>query len=377
MRKIILVKLRYFSDNAPLNRLLALAKGLYESENKVDVLFLLPNKQKEKYTKKLPDGIAFSYMWDENNLNKKRVRLCKAVRNIYNHIQKGSNVVLMSYSLPLLFVLSVKRINLYIERTEAPAIFFSGKLTGKIKEHLYVYLAKKAKSIFVISNNIKSYFERKGIASDKIKIVNMVVDPQRFSNTFKGIHEQDFEYIGYCGTVSNAKDGVNILIEAFSHVLRKYPALKLLIAGKKPYFKDNKLNDSIIEKFNMTDSVHFMGELISEEMPGFLTKAKILALSRPESIQASAGFPTKLGEYLCTGKPVVVTRTGEIDMYLENMKNIVFAEPDNVEDFSQRLLWVLDNYEKALKIADEGRKLVLTTFSYKVQAKVISDTIYG
>ena len=42
----------------------------------------------------------------------------------------------------------------------------------------------------------------------------------------------------------------------------------------------------------------------------------MLVLARPDNIQAKGGFPTKLGEYLATGNPVVVTKVGEIPNYL-------------------------------------------------------------
>ena len=51
-------------------------------------------------------------------------------------------------------------------------------------------------------------------------------------------------------------------------------------------------------------------------------------MARPDSRQARGGFPTKLGEYLATGKPVCVTKVGEITVYLEDNVSAFLAEPE-------------------------------------------------
>jgi len=67
--------------------------------------------------------------------------------------------------------------------------------------------------------------------------------------------------------------------------------------------------------------------------------AKILALARPKSKVADAGFPSKLTEYLSTGNPVVVTRVGEIPYYLKDNVHAFLTEPDSVNSFAER--WIM------------------------------------
>ena len=51
----------------------------------------------------------------------------------------------------------------------------------------------------------------KGIPEDKIHVINVIVDLARF-NDIKPMENHE-EYIAYCGTASNNKDGVDDLIE--------------------------------------------------------------------------------------------------------------------------------------------------------------------
>ena len=62
----------------------------------------------------------------------------------------------------------------------------------------------------------------------------------------------------------------------------------------------------------------FKGFVSRDEMIDLLNSSVGLVLAKPTSAQAETCFPTKLGENLSTGNPIVVTRTGEIPLYLED-----------------------------------------------------------
>jgi glycosyltransferase involved in cell wall biosynthesis len=51
----------------------------------------------------------------------------------------------------------------------------------------------------------------------------------------------------------------------------------------------------------------------------------------------------------------------------------VFAQPDNYEDFANKLLWVIGHYEEAKRIGDAGRTLIDTDFSIQTQTKKAID----
>ena len=119
---------------------------------------------------------------------------------------------------------------------------------------------------------------------------------------------------------------------------------------------------------NIQNRVHFLGQVTRTEVPNYLKNAKVLTLSRPPSIVADAGFPSKLTEYLATGKPVVVTKVGEIPNYLTDGLNAFLSEAGSVEAFSEKLDFVLGNYEFAKKVGLKGKELTSTIFNYNFQS---------
>jgi glycosyltransferase involved in cell wall biosynthesis len=86
---------------------------------------------------------------------------------------------------------------------------------------------------------------------------------------------------------------------------------------------------------------------------------------------ADAGFPSKLTEYLATGVPIVITKVGEIPLYLKDNINAFISESDSVDAFASKLDFVLNNYEFAKQIASKGKELTNTIFNYNYQAKRI------
>lgn len=81
----------------------------------------------------------------------------------------------------------------------------------------------------------------------------------------------------------------------------------LLIVKPKPKRRDTSANVELVEYLCLQDSVEFTGKKQADEVTCILKNARIRTLDRSNSLQAKNGLPTKLGEYLFSKNPVVVT----------------------------------------------------------------------
>ena len=131
----------------------------------------------------------------------------------------------------------------------------------------------------------------------------------------------------------------------------------------------------MINDLGIKDRVVFKGLIPHDDMPQLLTDAVMLALSRPNNKQAKYGFPTKLGEYLLTGNPVVVTNVGDIPLFIKDRENGMVAEPDDVCGFAERIEWLLEHEEDAISIGKRGRDLALSNFNCMIEAVKIPNYI--
>ena len=109
----------------------------------------------------------------------------------------------------------------------------------------------------------------------------------------------------------------------------------------------------------------------AEAIPQLLMNAEVLALDRPDNLQAKYGFPTKLGEYLLTKNPVVVTAVGDIPKFLKDGVSALIAKPSDAEDFSSKLIWALTHKDEAARIGRAGCSVAMENFNSFTEAQKI------
>ena len=148
----------------------------------------------------------------------------------------------------------------------------------------------------------------------------------------------------------------------------QYKDVDLALVGRADTREDEMFFRDLATSLGIRERVHFTGKLPRNEVPAYLCNAEILTLARPKSMVADAGFPSKVTEYLATGKPVVVTAVGEIPNYLTDDVDAYIAEAGSPESFTERMMYALDNYNAALLIGRRGRELALSVFKNSYQA---------
>ena len=142
-----------------------------------------------------------------------------------------------------------------------------------------------------------------------------------------------------------------------------------------PNNTDRKILTSLIEELKLSDRAIIKGRINYGEVPGVLLGSKVLVASQPDTKRAEGGFPTKMGEYFMTGKPCLFTDVGEISQYLKDGENGFIVAPENPELYAQKLKYILNNYDKALNIANNAIGFVLDNYSSQSAGEQISDFI--
>ena len=165
------------------------------------------------------------------------------------------------------------------------------------------------------------------------------------------------------------------LIKAFSQVTIKHPDVKLCLLGNPTSPGVKNSNESLIHELKLEDKVLMPGRISFSDMPQWLVDATVLALDRPNNIQAQYGFPTKLGEYLLSGNPVVVTSVGDIPLFLDDKESALIADPDDNDVFAAKLDWVLSNPDDAAVIGAKGREVALLNFNYLIETKKLINVL--
>ena len=356
----------YVPNVAFTNRVLSFVRGFSELGVETEVVFLVPDVNRS-VVKDIYPHITFKYMWASMPLSNRFIN--KLAEEYYGwkfarSLRTGDVVYLTNFGNVFFKVLRRKGVNVFHEKTEHPDVYcFKGFNLSKYKREVH-----RVDCMFVISTALKAYYMSLGILEENIVVLNMTVD----SNRFEGLTKQQSEpYIAYCGTASNNKDGVDELIKAFAIVHKTHPEVKLYIIGNIPQKKDISGNLELIESLNLKNSILFTGVVSAADVPQILKNAVVLALDRPDSFQAQCGFPTKLGEYLLTENPVVVTKVGDIPIFLKDGESALLAEERNPQEFASKIIWALDHSDAAAEIGKKGAEVALENFNYLTETKKI------
>lgn len=236
------------------------------------------------------------------------------------------------------------------------------------------YFNSKFSGLIVLSHFLKEKYLNAGLNQNKILIQPNFVEFRSFEN-IKSITHSGTIRIGYCGTPTQ-KDGIADLLTAFQIIQSKYSDTELLIIGDSP--SNTSLIPELFEKsmrLGIDKKVIFTGLVDSREIPQLLHSCNILVLARPSGLFAEAGFPTKLGEYMACKKPVVITKVGDIPLYLKDGESAMLAEPDNPSSVADKICFLIENPDKANLIGKNGYSWAKEKLEYKKATKGIIDFI--
>ena len=377
MRIIFLTTIPYPIGLASSNRLRSIANGLSMHNNKIEISCILPTHYYNDIAIKKIDGIKINYLsnksiWPKSK-PKKILIFFKSIFNTVVFFVKSNKkhqidvlylmsnrfeIILLSY-----FISKLIKAKLVQEKSEYPFVLNRKTIGGKIFSFIYLNVSYKLPDgMILMTRNLITYFRRYVKKNTNLLHAPMTVETKRFDNDKLRKNTQE-EYVAYCGNMEDSKDGIINLLEAFTVFKQEFPNTKLYLIGEPPVKEKDKLY-SVIRNNDLDQNVIITGYIKRERLPEFLINAKLLLLARPSSLQAEGGFPTKLGEYLATGVPVVVTDVGEINNYLQDQKNAFISRPDDYLEFANNMIYAYKNYDFALEVAQNGKNTALEYFDH-------------
>ncbi len=343
--------------SASSQRILGYTKALIKLKKKTYILAISKQKRSDfcsnisEYEGTIIDNTCIKKgKLDLVSFNKKLKELSTVFSYVHLYGITGSRLIK--------YIQVIRRITAYNykiihEQTEYPFLRREKEniLIYKIYMHIYrIYILSHIDYVIVISKQLEKHFRQ--IYSGKIFIVNMFVDITRFENINKK-NPLMFPYIAYVGSMYGDKDGVYNLIKAFGKVSDEFPNYKLVLIGSNSNKKKmKKINEAISRKF--FNKIIFTGYLGRDEVPHFLVNSSLLALTRPMNKQAEYGFPTKLGEYLATRKPVLVTNVGDIPFFVKDNYDVFMADANNIDEMANKIKTALSNKNKSVLIGNNG-----------------------
>ncbi|NDP27998.1 MAG: glycosyltransferase [Flavobacterium sp.] len=358
--------------NVSTNRFTTYCKSIAEKGLFVKIFILHPSKSEEakcnapsgSYKNILYQNMAnYTYWSYKTNILKKTITLIKGLFHsikVLRNDQIDTIIIVQDNFIIYIFYWLFSIIysgKLIIEKNEYPFGYLN---YSKIKKYFQNIKYSFFDGFIIMTEELVDYYSKVKASDAKIFLLPMSVDSDRFENIRKNLLTEN--YIG-CTFGYHNRDGLKDTLKAYKlykHIIGD-TSYKLWMVGD---FK-NLLNRIEIQEYiaanDLKDDAIIKGSYRSDRVPQILKDAKCL-ITTPQKY-TSGGFPTKLGEYLATGNPVISTNCGEIGNFLINRKNCFLSEPSNINSIADDLVFIHNNQIDAEIIGLEGLKLAKTSFN--------------
>jgi glycosyltransferase involved in cell wall biosynthesis len=108
-----------------------------------------------------------------------------------------------------------------------------------------------------------------------------------------------------------------------------------------------------------------------------LARADVFLLPRRQGLSSEAAFPNRVPEYLASGGVLLTTGVGDLPRYIRNGSSGLVCDPDDVSGFASALCWVASHRGAATEIGENGRRVALSQFDYRVHAEALLRFVLG
>lgn len=374
---------------AATNRIIAYSKGLIANGSRVDVFIMNPSDRNgiTKYSHKgVYEGINYIY---PNGRKRSKYFLIHGVEMILGvistayqlsklHKQNKFDALIISNDRPIILYIftrlasSIKLKSIFIF-DEYPLVMRKrnkNKL-NRYSQKKYDYILSKVSGMVSIIDKLLDVYNC-NIKKPYI-VLSTITDISKY-NYSNGLKNSNQNYLCYMGSLDLSKDNVDLIIESFDLIKDKHPDIVLFIYGNASKTDQTRLK-VLIEKLKLEDKVFLKGNIASVDVPSILMNARLLVTSQTNSARIEGGLSTKLGEYLASGTPCLLSDVGQISRYVMNNKHVFLVKPDSSDEYAKALDNILSNYEDAMLVAQNGRKYLIDHFSHYTMGKKLIDFI--
>lgn len=222
-------------------------------------------------------------------------------------------------------------------------------------EEIEIANLKGADLIVVVSEVMKEELVERGIPERKILVNPNGYDEELFNPELDGSEiRKKFGLegkivIGFIGTFGKWH-GAEVLAKSAKEVVEKIPNAHFLFIGDgmtKPEA------ERIVRESGISASVTFTGLISQKEAPKYLAACDILVAPHVQNPDGTEffGSPTKLFEYMGTGKAIVASAVGQMGKIIKNEFNGLTVEPGNVASLSSAIIRLAteENFRKKLR----------------------------
>jgi len=246
------------------------------------------------------------------------------------------------------------------------------KLIAMVFDKIEKFFSKRFNALIIAE---EYYIERfRGINRRIVEILNYPIIPSSHTHIDLRIPRDNFNII-YSGTISEDR-GIWNVVKGFHALVKKKDKAKLFLIGKfvnpalfeevKEYIFKNGLKDKII----IVGGNEYVRREIIDSYYNYMDLGLTLILYNPHYYKT---MPTKFFEYMKFGIPIIASDFPKWSDFFKRYRCGLTVNPEDPEEVSDKILYMMENDEERRKMGETGKKLVMEKFNWnKEKEKLIS-----
>jgi glycosyltransferase involved in cell wall biosynthesis len=167
--------------------------------------------------------------------------------------------------------------------------------------------------------------------------------------------------------------GLNLLVDAFSHVAPSHPSAKLALVGDGPVRSEI---EEQVKRLGLERQVIFTGRIEHKQVAALLSTADVAALSPRVSGTSISQSPLKLFEYMAAGKAVIAPDIPNLATLLTHGQNALLVPPNEPQSLAQAMNQLLTDETLRKKMGQLAQAQALEKHSWDHTVSQLEGLIY-
>lgn len=244
-----------------------------------------------------------------------------------------------------------------------------GSLTAKLLVLAQGFIVRNSDKTIAPTRFIRDYAASLGVPEDKMSIIPNGVDTKMFdpngsdsAKAKRDLHLSNEKLCVYCGRL-DAWAGIDIILRLSDIARMKKLNVRFLLVGSGE------------SKNIQEENILYLGEVPHEKIPSVLAAADVILIPFPNNQVSHAASPLKLFEGMSLRKPIVASRVSGIQEVISDGENGFLADPDNPDEWIQKLETVLNSEKLSAKMGENAKRTVEERFDWGLLAKKCEEVL--
>lgn len=214
----------------------------------------------------------------------------------------------------------------------------------------------------------------KHFPSEKTTILFNYPSIKKLKDIDKTVGEVEKEYdIIFPGSM--AKFTATLVLDMMKMAKDKGVNLKCLLISPFKFSGGKEYVEKTAEKYGIANNLTLMDRIPPYEVPVYLLKTRIGLIPLPDTPKMRSNIPTKMFEYMYYKLPVLTGELPPCGYFMKKDKYGYMVKWDSAEEYTNKILYLLDNANEMIKLGENGHQLVVNQYNWELE-EIKLDNIY-